>query len=170
MNDLSAPVEACSGCGLAVAGGDEGCNALFQELTGRSFTDLRFGRVHRMVVDIYALQHPDRYCVSAKSLAAHLCGLCDLIERGGDPALPNMTLRRWLDGAVDIAKPDLPADRGTMTIADINTIDDPAAFADSVRKWGNVVWAAYAPLHAIARAWLDRALAEAPAKQRHGRQ
>lgn len=167
MTEEAAQSDICTGCGLAIPGGDEACNARFQDLGARGFGDARFGRVHRKVVDTYTLQHPDRYCVSAKSLAAHLCGLCELIERGGNPALPNMDLQRWLNGAVDIAKPALPQRRGAITIADVDGIDDPAAYVAAVDEWAAETWSAYAPLHALARDWLDRALAGGPAR-RHG--
>ena len=160
--------ERCSGCGLAIAGGDEGCNALLQDLNQRAFTDVRYGRLLSMGIDIYALQHPARYCRSAKSLAAHLCGLCGIVERDQEPALPNMALRAWLDGSVDIAKPELPSARGTMTIADLLAANDPEAFGDTVWRWGRDVWSAYEPLHPVARAWLDRAEATS-SRQRHGR-
>lgn len=156
----------CSGCGLELAGGDDRCNELFQTLTGRGFTDARFGGVHRMAVDTYALQHPARYCVSAKSLAAHLCGLCELIERDGNPAMPNPDLRNWLDGTVDLVKPKLPAERGRVTIGDVLAIEDAAAYRAAVSGWAEDVWAAYAPLHDIAREWLDAAMAGQGASRR----
>ena len=111
-----------------------------------------------MVVDTYALQHPDRYCISAKSLAAHLCGLCELVERGGSPTLPNRALREWLDGPSDIAKPDLPTEGGTVTICDVWAVKGPAEYREAARGWADVTWTAYHPLHAIARQWLDQAL------------
>ncbi len=168
MSEKAARHDVCSGCGLPVAGGDEGCQALFESVGLRGFADPRFGRLHRMVVDIYALQHPARYCISAKSLAAHLCGLCELVERGGDTALPNMSLQRWLNGSVDIAKPGLPESRGALTIAGIAAVDSPVAYAQAVGKWADAVWLAYAPLHPLARDWLDRALSAGSPKQRHG--
>ena len=161
-------LDRCSGCGLVVEGGDEGCNARFQQLTGRSFGDVRFGRLHSMVVDTYCLQHPDRYCLSAKSLAAHLCGLCWTMERGGDTGMPNMALRHWLDGTVSLVKPKLPAERGEFTIGDVDGPDDPAAFEKAVIIWAGAVWAAYEPLHTTARQWLDEAMASGPSGQRHG--
>jgi hypothetical protein len=53
--------DVCSSCGLAVAGGVEGCQRLFESLGLREFEDMRFARYHRIVVDVYAMQHPDRY-------------------------------------------------------------------------------------------------------------
>jgi len=49
-------VDVCAACGLVVAGGSEGCHALFQELLARDFGDYRYGRVHRLMVDAYAVQ------------------------------------------------------------------------------------------------------------------
>lgn len=159
----------CSGCGLLIDGGEEACNAAFQELGGRSFTDIRFGGVHRMVVDTYALQHPARYCISAKSLAAHLCGLCELVERSGSPSLPNAALARWLNGTVALEKPDLPSARGRTNIADVISITQPEQFRQSVRAWADDVWTSYASLHSAARHWLDEALANSSKRSRHGR-
>ncbi len=65
----------CGGCGAWIADGTAGCQALFEEIGARAWADLRYARRQRMVVDAYCLQHPERYCVSAKSLAAHLTGL-----------------------------------------------------------------------------------------------
>jgi hypothetical protein len=51
----------CSGCGLVVEGGTGGCQKIADEMWGREFGDVTYFRVHRMTVDTYCLQHPDRY-------------------------------------------------------------------------------------------------------------
>ncbi|MHB9091486.1 MAG: DUF5946 family protein [Chloroflexota bacterium] len=71
---------ACSGCGRVLPGGTEGCQALFQAVGARAVRDLAYARTRLLTVDTYCLQHPDRYCRSAKSLAAHLAGLCWSLE------------------------------------------------------------------------------------------
>ncbi len=152
--------ERCSGCGLAVAGGTAGCQAIMDELLARDFSDAAYFRVHRMLVDTYALQHPDRYCVSAKSAAAHLSGLCMLIERGGSKAVGSESLRRWLNGPARIEKPAFPAHRGTLTIDEARSAATPEAYAQAVERWARSTWAAYAALHARARAWIQQALSE----------
>ena len=58
----------------------EGCQRLFESIGLREYDDMRFARYHRIVVDVYAMQHPDRYGRSAKSFAAHLTGLCAWLE------------------------------------------------------------------------------------------
>src|SRR5947209_3114855 len=66
----------CPGCGFTAPAGARDCRERFEELCARDFGDYRYGRVHRRMVDAYCLQHPETHCVSAKSLAAHLVGLC----------------------------------------------------------------------------------------------
>ncbi|MDP9251421.1 MAG: DUF5946 family protein [Chloroflexota bacterium] len=87
--------EVCAGCGVAVDGGTEGCQRLFESIGLHEYEDMRFARHHRIVVDVYAMQHPDRYGRSAKSFAAHLTGLCAWLEDEDDPIRYGGALRRW---------------------------------------------------------------------------
>jgi hypothetical protein len=78
-------MEACAGCGLHVDDGEDGCQRLFDAFRVREMSGLAATYAStRITVDTYCMQHPDRYCVSAKSLAAHLTGLAWALERGGD--------------------------------------------------------------------------------------
>jgi hypothetical protein len=145
--------EACAGCGRTVAGGTEGCRATFDSLVGRDFGDARYFAAHRLFVDTYALQHPDAFCVSAKSLAAHLAGLCLILEKGADPAMGSRRLNRWLDGRSDLVKPLLPEQRGALTLADVEAMDYPGEWAEAVGRWALSTWEAWRDLHPPARAW-----------------
>lgn len=156
MSDEPQP---CDGCGLRVDGGAVGCQAFFDELIARDFSHALYFRVHRLVVDVYSLQHPARYCKSAKSLAAHLCGLYSILEAGASGAVGDEALRRWLDGKVDLEKPELPSFRGELTIDSVRAAPDPESYADAVERWARSTWAAYAPLHPLAREWFERARA-----------
>ena len=147
-------VEACRGCGRPVEGGTAGCRAAFEALLARDFSDARFFGMHRLFVDCYCLQHPDDYCASAKSLAAHLVGLAAIVEGDANPATGSSDLRNWLDGNPALDKPALPGERGTVTLADVEGIEAPAAWREAVSQWAASVWAAYAPLHGLAREWL----------------
>ena len=108
--------------------------------------------VRRLAVDCYCLQHPDRYCVSAKSLAAHLTGACWALEFGGGEGLK--ALQSWLNGRVPLAKPPLPSSFGRVTVVDVSTA---AALAPAVDTWARSIWAAYSELHDLARAWVRTA-------------
>jgi hypothetical protein len=144
----------CFGCGMRAVGGAEGCQAAFNELGARAYADLSFGRLHRLVVDTYCLQHPP-YIESAKSLAAHLLGVCAALEHENNPIVVN-AIHRWLNGPARVEKPAVPEFRGSVTIASVIEIADadPAVYARAVRGWARSTWAAYGALHPLAHRWI----------------
>jgi hypothetical protein len=105
-----------------------------------------------MAVDAYCLQHSS-YVASAKSLAAHLCGLCIAFEHGNTTA-EFRQLQRWLSTNPKIEKPALPARRGEITIGAVYGISDPTHFGAAVKSWARAVWDAYRDLQPLARGWL----------------
>jgi hypothetical protein len=155
--------EVCPSCGLAVAGGAEGCQRLFESIGLREFEDMRFARYHRIVVDVYAMQHPDRYGRSAKSFAAHLTGLCAWVEGEAGAQSVNASVQRWLSGPSPITRPPLPQSYGAVTIRELVDADDPARYGEVLRRWARSTWDAYASLHVTARAWIATAVSQ------HGR-
>jgi hypothetical protein len=159
MPEMKEVSERCPGCGLAAQGGETGCQEIFEGLLARDFSNVAYFAVHRMLVDTYALQHPDRYCASTKSLAAHLSGLCWLLEHGGSRAVGSEVLRRWLNVSPQLTKPEVPSRRGRLTIGDLPQGDDPGAHAQAVDRWARSTWEAYAALHPLARQWIQQALA-----------
>ena len=161
----AATSEQCASCGLAVAGGSEGCQRLFEAIGLREYEDMRFARYHRIVVDVYALQHPDGYGRSAKSFAAHLTGLCAWIENEFEAWSVNAAVQRWLSGPSPIARPELPPSYGAMTIGRIVAVDEPVAYGAALRAWARSTWDAYAALHATAREWIAMAHASQGARR-----
>lgn len=159
MSGDPSTIDRCTECGAEVEGGTAGCQAIMEEFLARDFSDPTYFRVHRMLVDTYALQHPDRYCASAKSLVAHLSGLCWLIEHEGSKALGSQSLGRWLNGSPHIKKPPIPAYRGAVNIVDVRGAPDASSYAESVESWARSTWKAYAELHSLARQWIRQALA-----------
>ena len=147
------------GCGLLIEGGTAGCQAMFDEFRVREMSELASSYAStRLSVDVYCLQHPDRYCVSAKSLAAHLTGVGWAVERGGGE-WGLRQLQRWLDTGPKLEKPAPPAGRGALTIADVASAEDTDAYVAALDRWARSTWAAYSELHEIARRWIDSAVA-----------
>jgi hypothetical protein len=138
-------------------GGVEGCQSLFEQLGFQAASDPQMAAIHWMVVDVYAMQHVERYGLSAKSYAAHLMGLCCGIEHGANPTIYR-AIPRWLNGKVDLVKPPILTERGTITIKDIVAEQDLSARIQRIHEWAADVWAAYASQHEIARRWLNLAL------------
>ena len=149
--------EACASCGLVVAGGTASCQRLFESIGLREYEDLRFARYHRIVVDVYALQHPDRYGRSAKSFAAHLTGLGAWLEDEAIAQSVNAAVQRWLSGPSPIEKPLLPPRYGAVTIGDLVEAEDPVRYGEVLRRWARTTWDAYASLHSTAREWIAMA-------------
>jgi hypothetical protein len=157
----------CPSCGAAIEGGQKGCEAVFNEIGARAFRDPRLGSVQQLVVDAYCLQHPEPYCHSAKSYAAHLTRMCCGLERGGNQQV-YAAIPRWLNGLANLEKPAPPDFRGRITIADVRAAANVEDHKRVVTEWARDVWAAYSSLHALARQWLDAALAVSnrPAKKK----
>ena len=152
-------MDVCEGCGLRIAGGIAGCQAMFDEFRAREMSELAPSYAStRLTVDVYCLQHPDRYCVSAKSLAAHLTGVGWAVERGGGE-WGLRRLQRWLDTGPKLEKPALPAGHGALTIADIASIKDTDDYVAGLDRWARSTWAAYSELHDVAGGWIDAAVA-----------
>lgn len=108
-----------------------------------------------MLVDTYAMQHPEEYGASAKSYIRHLFALCCLLEHPGDERLywarPGPANRRPTPTP---PKPALLTVRGSLTVEHpLRTVDD-ATYQTAVREWAANVWAAYAPQHELARTYL----------------
>ena len=157
MSELTA----CPSCGAVVAGGAAGCQALFEELLARDFSDVRCFAVHRLQVDTYSVQHPERYCQGRHGMVAHLGGLCSILEGGASPAVGDPALQRWMSGRPPVERPSAPAFRGAVTVLEAHRAEDPRAYAAAVRRWATSAWEAYAELQPLAREWVRRAR-EAP--------
>ncbi len=144
----------CPSCGARLGGRDE-CQAAFDALSAQAWTIPARGAVHNLVVDAYAMQHPEEYGRSAKSYAAHLTALCCGIEHPKNQKL-YWAIGRWLDGRANVEKPALLSPRGRLTIADVSTTASDTEYQSLVRRWASDVWSAYAVQHDLARAWLDQ--------------
>ena len=66
-------------------------------------------------------------------------------------------LQKWLSTNPKLPKPALPAFRGSLTIANVSGIDDPANYGRAVEAWARSAWEAYFELHTTAREWLAMA-------------
>jgi uncharacterized protein DUF5946 len=151
-------MDRCEFCGAMVIGGYDGCRSLFNEVTAQSLSSAAYFAVHRAAVDCYSLQHPEHFCVSAKSYAAHLSGLCVAIEYNRSVEV-NAAIQKWLSGSIDLQKPKVLTQRGELTVLHIQNISDPKERARRIEEWCHNIWAAYAELHDVARSYVQAALA-----------
>jgi hypothetical protein len=159
----------CPYCGARGVGGAAGCQEMMHSVTNRVYTDPAlpsdYGS-YRAAVDCYSLQHPEIYCVSAKSYAAHLAGLACRMEFGGKNEI-QAAIRDWLDGAVELEKPPLLPRRGEITVLALTGAADPLGFAYMVDRWAESVWEAYADLQGVARGYIETALRGRQTRGKH---
>lgn len=146
----------CPRCGAPGVGGIDGCEEIFQEVIAREFSDPGIFQVHRLTVDCYSLQHPERYMRSGKSFAAHLTGMLQALELGGGPEISRLT-SRWLDGVRELPRPDPPPPgaRGEITVLYVYHAEDSREHIERVRRWAESVWTAWGAHHALARRWVE---------------
>lgn len=141
----------CKDCRAVVAEGKAGCRKLFEEILAREFSDYRYGRIHRLTVDAYSLQHPDEYMRSGKSFAAHLTGMC-AAQESDDTLTINQRVQKWLSTNPQIEKPaQIPKQRGELTITYIHSASDADEHIKRVREWARDVWNAWVEHHELAR-------------------
>lgn len=154
------PVEYCPECGAPVLGGRAGCQRLFDEILARELGDYRYAREHRLMVDVYSLQHPVEYMRSAKSYAAHLTGMYAALERGGTAEV-NRAVQAWLNGPQSFQRPDNPGprQRGVLTIVHVHEAGEPEEHVRRVREWAQSAWEAWRGYHHVAKQWIEEATA-----------
>ena len=128
----------------------------FKILLSVVYTDFTYGKTHRLMVDTYTMQHPNKYMISAKSYAAHLTGMGITMAHGDDPDLFRLT-QQWLNGEKQLKKPELPEDYGDMTIAHVWEAKDGADHNRLVGEWAQVVWKAYVDYQELAEEWIEMA-------------
>ncbi len=124
----------CPACRGAFPGGRAGCQAAYDALLAAAHRDPARAAAHRLAVDAYCLQHPEPYCRSTKSYAAHLVGLCWGVEHGGH-ASGYAAVQRWLNGTRSLAKPTLPATYGEVTLADVAASHRASGPQPRVVRW-----------------------------------
>jgi len=143
----------CDGRGLEIEGGRDACQRQFESRVSLEVNDYRYARLHRLVVDCYCLQHPQQYCVSAKSLMAHLAGLCIAIEMNGEQNAYR-ALQKSLNGKPSLVKPAVLEKRGNYTIAKVLNMSNADDYAHRVNEWADQIWRSYQGIQGWAR--LDR--------------
>jgi len=154
------PNGVCEDCGAAVDEGRAGCLKIFEEILAREFSDYRYGRIHRLTVDAYSLQHPDKYMRSGKSFAAHLTGMCAALE-AEDALSTNQAVQQWLSTNPRVEKPaHLPERRGDLNITYVHGAADADEHISRVREWARDVWAAWSEHHGLARRLIDEATSQ----------
>ena len=150
------PAPDCPLCRAPRVGGLEGCHTILHRLQLEFGLGLRES-LGRMAVDAYCLQHPEIYCLSAKSYAAHLAFMAAWMDYSSDMNTIVIALRGF-DGPFEEVKPPVLEHRGSLTMADLQSVQTRAELEQKMTAWGQNVWEAYTFLHDTAREYLRETL------------
>lgn len=132
------------------------CWARYGELLSAQYSDPERMAFHQLVVDTYAVQHPDGDDLRAiQSVGIHLMTLCLFLERGTDPSLGTRIHRRIVDRPV-FHQLEPPPSRGRITMLDVPLDADPKVARGAAYIWADDVWTAWAAHHSTVRDWVDR--------------
>src|SRR5262245_59188292 len=161
----------CVGCGALVPdtndsthdfiGSSPGCWALYCEVLAKEYSDYRFGRVHRLTVDSYAVQHPGKpERRSIQSVAVHLIGLHLSLELEFENTRSVKILQAAADRSDSFIWLDPPESLGAITIVDVHRAgDDPQEHKHLVKEWARSTWNAWKTHHPTIRKWAAETLA-----------
>jgi Family of unknown function (DUF5946) len=154
----------CPGCGAVLFAvevpthpymeASPACWKRYEQLLAVQYSDPARMAFHQLVVDAYAVQHPDGEDPRAvRSVAIHLMTLCLFLERGADPALGPRLHRQMVQTPMfhRLAAPTSP---GRVTVVDMPVTGSAAAARDAAYAWSSSAWAAWAAHHETIRRWL----------------
>ena len=111
---------------------------------------------HQLIVDTYAVQHPDGDDPRAvRSVAIHLMTLCLFLERGADPSLGTRLHRRMVDRPA-FHQLEPPSSRGGLTMLDVPLEGDPDVARAASYGWADGAWRTWATHHQTVREWVDK--------------
>lgn len=109
---------------------------------------------HQLIVDAYAVQHPDGDDPRAiRSVAIHLMTLCLFLEHAVDPALGTSLHRRMVTRPV-FSYLHSPSSRGSRTVCDVPLTKDPTSGREAAYAWARAAWRAWSAHHETVQNWL----------------
>ena len=133
-----------------------GCWAAFGEVLAHEYSDVSFGRNHRLTVDAYALQHPGKQSPqSIQSIAVHLVSFYMIFERGMKMPEATQFLQRLVEHKAEFFWLEPPADFGSVTVRNVLDAKNAEAHLQTVKKWAESAWSAWEEHHGQAKKWAE---------------
>ena len=133
-----------------------GCWAAFGEVLAREYSDFRYGSVHRLTVDAYAVQHPGQPSPQTiQSVAVHLGSLYLVLEKELSSDYAARVMDRLTDIKASFHWLEPPAGLGALTVADVLPAKDGPGHVALVRRWAASAWAAWGAHHRQVKEWVE---------------
>lgn len=133
-----------------------GCWAWYGDVLAREYSDFRYGKVHQLTVDAYAVQHPGTPSPqSIQSVAVHLISLCAVLEHGTDLHRASQVKQAAAQGKERFTWLSPPPSMGEITVADVHRAENAQEHAQWVRTWAKATWDAWSAHHDTVRTWFS---------------
>jgi len=132
------------------------CWAAFGAVLAREYSDPGLFDVHRLSVDAYAVQHPGNQSSrpALQSVGLHLARLTLQLERGLSPERANAAMVQLAEYKARFHWLEPPGSLGTITVAQVSPLLEPAAHAAAVRAWARAALDAWQPHRPTIERWL----------------
>ena len=139
-------------------GASPGCWALYGKVLEKEYADYPlYAPVHRLTVDVYAVQHPGTPSRrSIQSVAVHLIRLHLQLERGLPHDKANEAMIQISSRSDPFFWLNPPTSLGHLTVLDVLEAIDPEDHIERVRRWAESAWEAWTPHHEIVRHWASQ--------------
>lgn len=155
----------CPGCGAQLPAADSpvhpymtsspACWLRYGDLLAVQYSNPKRMSFHQIVVDAYAVQHPDGDDPRAiRFVGIHLMTLCLFLEHGIDPSLGPRLHRRMIDRPV-FHHLEAPPSRGRLTMLDVPLDNDWERARRCAYAWAGEVWTAWVTHHQTVRDWIE---------------
>jgi hypothetical protein len=132
-----------------------GCWQIFGRVLALEYSDPSFGRLHRLTVDSYAVQHPGRPSPqTVQSQWLHLISLCVVVERGLAGGYATRVMGAAARAKRHFAWLTPPQSLGEITVVDVVDAATVAEHEKRVRTWAESAWSAWAAHHGTVRGWI----------------
>jgi hypothetical protein len=156
----------CPGCGLRLPGLHEEapkaqvnasaeCQRLCHELSLYTLSHGDAFFIHQVAVDAYAAQHAGPASKTITTAFA-LIGLCLLLERGYTGKAVQRAHMRFANRSKRWPSFDPPAQRGSVTVADVLRVVPGSERDQAIMEWASSVWTAWEREHPAVRTLIDQ--------------
>ena len=145
------------------------CWAAFTELLAYEGMHYGYPDIHRLVVDAYAVQHPQNTALqvelgisqrliaaSIKSVAIHLIALYLALVKKVELKRINRMMNHILTSGAIFDPLDPPSQLGSITVIDIAQASNFEEYTQWAWKWVQSAWNAWTPHHEIVQSWYEK--------------
>ena len=155
-------ITSCRGCGIQlpeIAPNDPthlymlsspACWQLYGELLAWQYSDISYGKVHRLTVDTYAIQHPgDQHDQRARqSVSVHLASLYLIFIKNYNYTAATKAISAIIQQhRSKFPSLPIPEQLGQLTVQDVLKTKNSKQYQSVVERWAKASWEAWETQH-----------------------